>query len=234
MNEKVKIHCIMHETFEGPGCMLDWIHQKGYLITYSRTYLHELYPATDRFDWLIIMGGTMSAGEEDKHRWLAKEKEFIRKSVESGKIVLGICFGAQLIAEALGGKVYQAEEKEIGWFPVNLKKSNLPAQLATLPENPVVFHWHGDTFDLPEKAVHLASSKATINQAFLYCDKVVALQYHHEVTQDAVELMLLNLEQQLKKTRFVQSKEEILMGLRYIGENNRIMYKIMNYLDTFI
>ncbi len=227
----MKIHFVLHETFEGPGCMNDWIKLKGYQVSLNRTFLHETYPAMDQFDWLIIMGGTMSTNEEDKHRWLHAEKKFILKSVESGKIILGICFGAQLIAEVLGAKVYEAKEKEIGWFPVNLIKNNLPEELNTLPESTTVFHWHGDTFDLPDGAIRLASSETTINQAFLYRDKVIALQYHHEVTKEAIGLMLDNLGWQLKKDRYVQSVEEIMKGTGHISENNRIMFKILDYLD---
>lgn len=227
----MKIHFVLHETFEGPGCMHDWIKLKGYQVTVNRTFLHEAYPGMDQFDWLIIMGGTMSTREEEKHRWLQAEKKFILKSVESGKIILGICFGAQLIAEVLGAKVYEAKEKEIGWFPVNLIKNNLPEELNTLPESTTVFHWHGDTFDLPDGAIRLASSETTINQAFLYRDKVIALQYHHEVTKEAIGLMLDNLGWQLKKDRYVQSVEEIMKGTGHISENNRIMFKILDYLD---
>ncbi len=227
----MKIHLILHETFEGPGCIDDWIKQKGYEVRISRTYLGATYSSTDRFDWLIIMGGTMSTCEEEKHRWLQTEKEFIRKAVESGKIVLGICFGAQLIAEVLGGKVYQAKEKEIGWFPVNLIKNKFPAELSTLPESMTVFHWHSDTFDLPDGAVHLASSEITKNQAFLHKGKVMAIQYHHEVTKEAIGLMLDNSGWQLKKDRYVQTAEEIIKGFGHISENNRIMFKIMDYLD---
>ena len=188
--------------------MNDWIKLKGYQVSLNRTFLHETYPAMDQFDWLIIMGGTMSTNEEDKHRWLHAEKKFIRKSVESEKIVLGICFGAQLIAEIL----------------------EAPEQVRALLDRPV-FHWHGDTFDLPDGAIRLASSEATINQAFLYKDKVMALQYHHEVTRDSIGLMLDNLGWQLKKDKYVQSAEEIIKGTGHISENNRIMFKIMDYLD---
>lgn len=227
----MKIHFVLHETFEGPGCMNDWIKQKGYRISVNRTFLNETYPAMDQFDWLIIMGGTMSTYEEEKHKWLKIEKEFIRQTIETGKIVLGICFGAQLIAEALGGRVYKAKVREIGWYPVNLISSNLPAILKTLPGNPVVFHWHGDTFDLPDGAIRLASSEATINQSFLYRDKVMALQYHHEATEEAIGLMIDNSGWQLKKDRYVQSAEEIMKGTGHISENNRIMFKILDYLD---
>ena len=228
----MRIHCNLHETFEGPGCINDWIKQKDYITTASHTYLNETYPSMEQFDWLIIMGGTMSTYEEEKHKWLQAEKKFIRQAIESDKIVLGICFGAQMIAEALGGKVYPAKEQEIGWFPIDMNKNNLPAGLSPLPVNPTVFHWHGDTFDLPDEAVHLASSEATINQAFIYHNRVMALQYHHELTTKAISLMNEKLGAQLSKARYVQSAEEIMKGVSHIDENSRIMFKIMDYLDS--
>jgi len=229
----MRIHFILHETFEGPGCISDWIKQKHYEVTISRTYLPEAFPGPDQFDCLIIMGGTMSTCEEKKYSWLQSEKDFIRKSVESGKIILGICFGAQLIAEALGGKVHKAKEKEIGWFPVKLRKDHLPEELRNLPENQTVFHWHGDTFDLPDGAMLLASSEATMNQAFIFGEKVMAFQYHYEITGEAIGLMLDNLGWQLKKEKYVQKPDEIIKGMNHISENNLSMFKIMDYLDSF-
>jgi GMP synthase (glutamine-hydrolysing) len=228
----MKIQFILHETFEGPGCIEDWIRQKGWHAASSRTYLHESYPETDCYDWLIIMGGSMSTWEEKKYPWLKAEKDFILKSIESGKIVLGICFGAQLIAEVLGGKVYQAKEEEIGWYPVNLFKTNFPLQLRTLEENPVVFHWHSDTFNLPLGAIHLASSQATKNQAFLYKDKILALQYHHEVNDKSIGHMLDSMGSQPEKGRFVQTPQEIIAGMKHINGNHQTMFRILDYLNS--
>lgn len=228
----MRIHCILHETFEGPACINTWIKLKGYSVSYTRTFLSEPYPAVNDFDWLIIMGGGMSVNEESAFNWLKPEKEFIREAVNSDKIILGICFGAQLLAEALGAMVYSAQEQEIGWFPVKLFKENWSAILKEIPESMTVFHWHGDTFSLPDSVLLLASSELTKNQAFLYNDKILALQFHFEIDRSAVESMLGNAGKSLRKSKYVQTANEIGANLKYIRDNNRIMFKILDYLNS--
>lgn len=228
----MRLHCILHETFEGPACIKTWTDRKGYPVSYTRTFLSEPYPAINEFDWLIIMGGGMGVNEESAYSWLKPEKEFIGQAVKSGKIILGICFGAQLLAEALGAKVYSAEEQEIGWFPVKLFKENWPVELREIPESMTVFHWHGDTYTLPDSAVLLASSELTKNQAFLYNDKILALQFHFEVDKAAVESMLGNVGKSLRKSSYVQTAKEIGADTKFINENNRVMFKILDYLNS--
>ncbi|MBN2613053.1 MAG: type 1 glutamine amidotransferase [Bacteroidales bacterium] len=228
----MRIHYIMHETFEGLGCIHQWIMQHNHEVTLTRSYLSEPYPPADDIDWLIIMGGGMSTYEEDKHPWLKTEKQFIRRSIDSGKIVLGICLGAQLVADALGAKVYPGTYPEIGWFPVSLNTKNLPRELKHLPQSLTVFHWHGDTFDLPEGAIHLASSEATINQAFIYKEKVLALQFHYEMDEISVKTMLSHAGTHLQKSKYVQTAEEIMAGMHFTAENNRIMYNLLDYLQN--
>src|SRR5690606_41801416 len=112
--KKLRIHCLQHVPFEGLGCIADWIKEKNHSLTISRLYLHDKFPETAAFDWLIIMGGPMSVYEEEKYPWLTKEKLFIKKAIDEGKTVTGICLGSQLIATALGAAVYPNGEKEIG------------------------------------------------------------------------------------------------------------------------
>ncbi len=227
----MRIHCIFHETFEGLGCIKSWIKQKGHQVTETRTFLFEPYPETDDFDWLIIMGGALSINEEDKFPWLKIEKNFIHRTIDADKIVLGICFGAQLIAEALGSKIYKNKYQEIGWFPVKIHKNNLPSELKSIPESLTVFHWHGDTFDLPQNVIHIAESVATPNQAFLYKEKVLALQFHFEMDEKAINMMLDHTGNKLLKDRYVQLVDEIVAGKQYIEKNNRIMFMILDYLE---
>ncbi|MFO7656520.1 MAG: type 1 glutamine amidotransferase [Bacteroidales bacterium] len=228
----MKIHYIMHETFEGLGCIHQWINRNNHEVTVTRTFLSESYPDTGDFDWLIIMGGTMSTCEEDKYPWLKTEKQFIRRAIDSGKVVLGICLGAQLIADALGARVYPGKCTERGWFPVSLNVKNLPRELKDTPQTLTVFHWHGDTFDLPEGAVHLAASEITLNQAFLYKEKVLALQFHYEIDETSVKAMLENAGGHLRKSKYTQTADEISEGVHYTEENNRIMFSLLNYLQN--
>ena len=116
----MRIHSIEHEPFEGLANIEVWAKSKGHTITRTRIYKNEGFPDIDDFDWLIIMGGSMSTYEEEKYPWLIPEKKFIGDAIAKKKLLLGICLGSQLIADVLGGKVSPNTYKEIGWFPVFL------------------------------------------------------------------------------------------------------------------
>jgi GMP synthase-like glutamine amidotransferase len=163
----MKIHCVQHVPFEGSANIEAWARDRSHDLSNTLLFEGKSLPEMEEFDWLIIMGGPMNIYEEDKYPWLRKEKEFIKRAIASDKIVLGICLGAQLMADALGGNVHKNMHREIGWFPVNLtpaaKKSRI---FGVLPERFMAMHWHGDTFDLPPGALHAAESQACSNQAF--------------------------------------------------------------------
>ena len=186
------------------------------------------------FDFLIVMGGPMSVHDEDKYPWLKKEKEFIRSAIENKKIVIGICLGSQLIAEVLGSKVYQNKEKEIGWFPIKFSHSeNSNKILNSLPQELEVFHWHGDTFNLPKSSIHLAESKCTKNQAFVL-DKIIGLQFHLEITEKGLEKMINYCKGELDGSGFVQSEDEIKNSNFLCKKNNEFMFKLLdNITETF-
>jgi len=130
---------------------------------------------------LIFMGGPMSAN--DDHPYLQREIEYIRDAANRGQMVLGVCLGAQLIAKALGARVYPNPVKEIGWAPVSFAPAAANDPLfAGLREPEMIFHWHGETFDLPPGAELLASSDACVNQAFRISPRIYGLQFHLEVT----------------------------------------------------
>ncbi len=129
----------------------------------------------------------MNADEDAKYPWLAAEKELVRASIRAGKHALGICLGAQIIARALGAPVTRNPHMEIGWFPIQTTpEANAHPVCAALPVATTVFHWHGDTFEIPDSAVRIASSEACANQAFAFGPRVLALQFHLEVGSDDV------------------------------------------------
>ena len=171
--KKLRIHYFQHVPFEGPGNIEEWCNKNSYTLSATRFYENGRLPDLKEIDWLIIVGGPMSANDDKKFLWLASEKEFIHQAIEAGKTVIGICLGAQLIAAILGAKVYRNEQKEIGWFPITLTDEAYEQKVFSGLKNTItVFHWHGDTFDIPEKAIHLASSHGCKNQGFLFQDKV--------------------------------------------------------------
>ncbi|MDR3652795.1 MAG: amidotransferase [Paludibacter sp.] len=227
--KKLSIHTLMHVPFEGLGCIEQWISKNKHSLSYTYFYENYRLPNVDEIDWLIVMGGPMGVYDEAQYPWLIEEKEFIRKAIDNGKTVIGICLGSQLIAEALGAKVYPNKQKEIGWFDVNLANSN--TMFESFENSFPVFHWHGDTFDLPVGSTHLMSSDVCKNQAFLFNEKVLGLQFHLEVTTQTLKGMVENGASELIENVTIQSASEILGQTLHIEANNRKMFQILDYME---
>ena len=226
----MKAHYLQHVPFEGPGSIGLWFESKKIPLTSTRLFQNESLPDHDTVDFLVIMGGPMSVNDEDLYPWLKEEKDFIRTFVDSGKPVLGICLGAQLIAAAMGCKVYQNNHKEIGWFPV-MGSTHKDNSLFSFPESTTVFHWHGETFDLPENATLLASSKGCLNQAFQIGTSVIALQFHLETTPESAVEIITHCRDELNRARYVQSEEEIIStGHAHYTNINHLMGEILSVL----
>lgn len=233
----MNIHCFQHVPFEGPGCIGDWARRNGHRLTATRFWLNEPLPQLSGIDWLVIMGGPMNVGDQDRYPWLETEKKFLLDAVGSGKTVLGICLGAQLLARVLGSRVYANPQKEIGWFPVRFTSQALERDLfRDFPEEITVFHWHGDTFDLPPGAIPLAASAVCGNQGFLYAGRIIGLQFHVEVTAESVGEMVREGKDELEKgylekSRYVQAAPEILRENRQVAAVNDLMYRLLNRLS---
>ena len=227
----LRIHYFQHVPFEGLGSIAAWAQTAGHHVNVTRSYAGEQPPPVGLIDWLIIMGGPMNIAEEGRYPWLAAEKIFIRQAIDQGKRVLGICLGAQLIADVLGASVHPNPEKEIGWFPVypTLEASKSPIA-NHLPNGLNVFHWHGDTFDIPEGAEHLMRSQACENQAFTYMDRVLAFQFHLETTPESAAALVKNCADDLRSGPFVQDTETILMREERFHRINQSMESILEYL----
>lgn len=194
----LKVHFIQHVAFEAPGLILSWAENNKYLCTKSVLMEGDKLPQAKDFDLLVIMGGPMSANDDEEYSWLSLEKELVRECLELKKPMVGICLGAQIIANVLGSKVYRAKEKEIGWFPITAASDIASSKLMPeLPPELTVFHWHGETFDLPSGAQLLASTKTCTNQAFEFGNHVLGLQFHMEVTPEDVNSMWENCKSDL-------------------------------------
>ena len=206
----MRLHALLHVPFEGLGHIGSWISRRGHQLTESRLYDSAVLPPMDAFDRLVIMGGPMNVDEEAAYPWLIEEKAFIREAVAAGKSAVGICLGAQLLASALGAPVYTGREKEIGWFPVRLTAAGRNTELCRdLPAEFTVFHWHGDTFDLPSGAIPLAESEACDHQAFLYDNRILGLQFHLESTPEMVQHLLAHCRNELVPGPFIQTMIQI-------------------------
>ncbi|PWV45614.1 type 1 glutamine amidotransferase [Chitinophaga sp. S165] len=227
------IHIFQHVPFEGPGCIIDWANTHHHKVSFTKWYENPARPDMTAVDLLVVMGGPMSVNDETVHSWLKTEKECIRQAIQAGKRVLGICLGAQLIATSLGARVYANTQKEIGWYPVAYSTALLPPALAVeLPEAQTVFHWHGDTFDLPAGATCFASTAVTPNQAFLIGHQVMGLQYHFEVTPDSLNEMVQHGMDELVPAAYVQDADTIRAEQRYLEGSNITMYRLLDFLTS--
>ena len=228
----MNIHWIQHVPFEGLGSIENWCGRQGHRLSATRFHQQDPLPEVGNIDWLVVMGGPMNIYEEDKYPWLPAEKGFISKAIETGKIVIGICLGAQLIADALGSEVYAGRHKEIGWFPVRSTSEAVLSQVFKgLPQETEVFHWHGDTFNLPPGCLHIAESAACRNQAFVYEERVIGLQFHIEMTRPGAEKIISNCREEIVESPYIQNAEEILSRDDRFKEANREMDRLLDRLS---
>jgi GMP synthase-like glutamine amidotransferase len=205
----MRFHCLQHVGFETPGLLADHIRRSGHSLRTTALFLGEPLPSTAEFDALVIMGGPMSVHDEDAYPWLREEKDLIAAAIREKKKVLGICLGAQLIALVSGARVYPNPQKEIGFWPLRWAVAAAGTAVAR-PADSLVFHWHGETFDLPAGAVLLASSAACVNQAFALGDHVLGLQFHPEVTPEIIRAMIDHEGQELVSAPYIQPAADML------------------------
>lgn len=227
----MNLYCLQHVLFENSGTISVWAAANKHTINYI--YLFEtnfLLPQLHEFDALLIMGGYMNVDDEERFPWLNEEKKFIRQAIDAGKKVIGICLGSQLIAKALGSKVYQGKEKEIGFFPITFTKEGTLHQYFNHFSNPyTVFHWHSDTFDLPANAQLIASTDSCRHQAYIIGTTVLAFQFHFEMNETVIEDMLLHDEHELEQTaKYIQSKEEIRKQFHHLQQNKKDLFLILD------
>jgi GMP synthase-like glutamine amidotransferase len=229
----VRLHYIQHVPPENPGSILLWANEKGHSVSHTIIYENERFPGLQSFDWLVVMGGPMNIYEEEEHPWLAEEKDFIKSSIAAGKVVLGFCLGGQLIADVIGGKVTVNVHPEIGWFPIQWsERARADTLFSFFPENPVVFHWHSDTFSvLPPEAEVLAKSIACSHQAFVFRERVFGFQFHLENTAEMLQGLIALSGGELMPAAYVQSPEEMMGHPEHISQNNRWLAEFLTRLE---
>jgi len=203
---------IKHVDIEGPGLIEYFLNQKR--IPYQILSLDSdaRLPKLEGFTHVVILGGPMNVYEEDHYPFLREEDLFIKEAIQRGKFVLGICLGAQLIAKALGAKVFKASLKEIGWYDIYLTMIGSKDPLfSNLPKTFPVFQWHGDTFEIPKGGKLIATSTSVPHQAFRYGDNAYGLQFHLEVTEKMIKEWMETYEEENKDAQASPfSKAEIL------------------------
>lgn len=228
----MRIHFILHVPYESPGSLLDWVREKkaDAIVSTTRLYQQEELPAIEEVDFVVVMGGPMSVHDVDRFAWLRSEKDFIRRIILADKKILGICLGSQLLAEALGAEVFPNLHKEIGWFPVYKERQTGEGQFSPLPTMFTAFHWHGDTFSLPNGATLLCHSEACRHQAFAVGNRILGIQFHPEATPSLVKNMVENGGDELVAAPWIQDAATICREKRYY-EQSRAWFWMM--LDQF-
>jgi len=217
-----KLLVFQHVPFEPLGTLDGQFRAAGFRIRYVNfARLSDPAPDVRRYHGLIVLGGPMGVGQADRYPHLAMEADAIRAALDARMPVLGICLGAQLMAAALGGRVFKNPVKEIGWYDVTpTPEGESDPLFSSFAGTEKIFQWHGDTFSLPHGAVHLAESVDCANQAFRFGDYAYGLQFHLEADQALIE-------------RWLQTPVHVreIEGLAGAIEPHRIQTETRQYID---
>lgn len=224
------VHVLQHVPHEHLGSIQDWLEERHARITYTRLYEAPNLPAPEAFDLIIALGGPMGANEEERFAWLTAERRYLNQAIRNNQAVLGICLGAQIMARAMDAKVYPATEQEYGWFPIQAEQ--VPAGVFQFPPSVDVFHWHQETFDLPDNSFLLASSAGCHNQAFQLGARAIGLQFHLEVTPQSVEALRTHYPHHWKGPFAQDSTEMQLTSIGTFANANALMHQILDYLTA--
>jgi GMP synthase (glutamine-hydrolysing) len=213
----VRIHFVIHESFELPGAFETWARTRDYSISYSRVYDHEPLPMSVLgLDLLVVLGGPQSPAttkDECPHFDAKAEIALISKAIESNKAVIGVCLGSQLIGEALGTRFEQSPQKEIGKFPITLTDEGLRnSKFAHFGRILEVGHWHSDMPGLTQDCSLVAYSEGCPRQIIEYSRLVYGFQCHMELTREVIELLIASAEHELPTLahhKFVQQPDAL-------------------------
>ena len=228
----MRIACLQHVPFEGPGNIEAWASDRGHDFQIVRLYEGETLPALDTFDLLVVMGGPMSVHDEEEYEWLRPEKALVAECLKQKKFVLGVCLGSQLLAEVLGTTVYRNPVKEIGWFPVQLQPDELGLFcIFGLPATLDVLHWHGETYNLPPGCTHLAKSEGCAVQAFEHAS-ALGLQFHLEATADGLSSLISHCGNEIGTGPYEQPPDALLSGQSAHGRPVKAaLYAILDNIE---
>lgn len=227
----MRIHVLQHVPFEPPGSIEAWAKRTGHALAVTHPYRGDPLSMVEDADLLVVLGGPMSVHDEARYPWLVDEKRFIERTIAAGARVLGICLGAQLIAQVLGARVYANDEKEIGWFAVETTEAaRTAAVFEDFPRRLLAFHWHGETFDIPAGAVHVARSASCAHQAFAFGERVVGLQFHLETTPAGARDLIAHGIDELVEGRHIQQPLAMLGYPERFAAINVAMHALLDRL----
>ncbi len=227
----MRFHWLQHVEFEDAANIGVWARQNGFSITKTRFYADDPLPDVRDIQALAVMGGPMNVYQHRDHPWLVREKQFIEKAIAAGVPMIGVCLGAQLLADILGGKVVQNPHVEIGWFDVVLTdEAGNCGLVKDLPQRFMAFHWHGDTFEIPPGATRLAQSQACRNQAFVWGSHVLGLQFHLEYSAESILQMLAHCGHEISAAPFVQPPDQITAGVGNVQTMNQHLLALLTAL----
>ncbi len=223
------IDVIKHVAFEGAANIESWTKARGHEIRNCDLWQGQDLPEVEGVEFLAVMGGPMGVYDYQEHSWLRDEKKFIRSLIDAGKMVLGICLGAQLIADVLGGKVVKNDYREIGWWEVEKTEDAKGSVFDFLPDRFMTFQWHGDRFSIAQGAVRLAGNEACENQAFGYERHVLGLQFHLEYNRESIEDMNSECRDELEEGgEYVQSEDYIMRHLYFVEMNEKMLFDVLD------
>ena len=236
----MKVHFVLHETFEVPGAYLKWAQERGHQVTTTKVYENETLPeSVDDIDFLIVMGGPQSP-DEDREAFPyydpQAEIQLIQKAIKSDRYIVGVCLGAQLLSVAYGAEYEHSPEREIGVFPITLTEAGLKDEhVKVLGPTLITGHWHGDMPGLSEDAVVLATSQGCPRQIIRFSSKHYAFQAHLEFDSEAVDLLIAAdgedvLEEQSQNLDFVQ-QPDVIRDYDY-REMNAKLYAFLDSLTN--
>ncbi len=228
----MRIHSLQHVTFEDSANIAAWARQRGHDITRTRLYAQEPLPDPDSFDCLVVMGGLMNIYDHGTYPWLIQEKAYITRAIEKRGLILGVCLGAQLIADCLGATVTSSPNKEIGWHRVRQTPESKASLLSVLPQEFDAFQWHGDMFSIPPGARHLATNAACPNQAFQYEDHVLAMQFHLDYSQGSIHRMIEHCADELVQAPCIQTDPTLLANAQRALSLEKLLFAVLDQFET--
>lgn len=232
MCSPLRVQIFQHVPYEGPAAIEPYLIKRGHKVEVIQWFAGQLPEAITETDALIVMGGPMSVSDEESFPWLKLEKAAIAEALRLDVPLLGICLGAQLLAEVLGAQVNPMGYREIGWFPVETNQEFLDQPLGnSFPKRFTPLQWHGDSFDIPAGCISLGSSQACKNQGFIYSKKQIGLQFHLEFDQSSVQRLATNAADELDGTEFVQSEQQMLAKEEFFIEADQLLD---SFLDDFL